>query len=93
MPVFTLLETKWVVAIESFVNMKIILKTPNMLKIGVNANKSKASVNANNLKWKNTSSIEVIFYCENDLKAFIFQCRRLFNLCTQKYIDVQIQKF
>lgn len=92
MPLFTLSETKWAVAIESFIDMKIILKTANMLKISICSNKNKLTVKENNFKWKNTSLIEFIFYCENDFKAFIFQCRRIFNLLTHKYIDIQIKK-
>lgn len=87
---FELGEEKWAVAIESIKSLMILKKKPLTIKLYIDKTINKKIVEANKMKLKNKPEQEFVFYYDNDMKNFIFECRRLTNMLKKSILPVSI---
>jgi hypothetical protein len=87
---FELEKQKWALAIESIKSLSLIKKKPLTLKMFIDVSVNTKIVEENKLKLKNKKEREFLFYNENDIKQFIYQCRRIFQNLKKTFLVVNI---
>jgi hypothetical protein len=86
--VFEIEKLKWALAIESIKSISVTKKKPLSLKIFIDKSVNTKLVEDNKLKLKNKKEREFVFYNENDLKQFIWCCRRIYTILKKTFLVV-----
>lgn len=85
---FIIDSEKWALAIESIKSLTVLKKKKLTIKMFLDKNTNKKVVEENKLKLKNKKEREFLFYYEDDLRQFIFQCRRIFQNIKKSLLSV-----
>jgi hypothetical protein len=83
-------EQKWALAIESIKSLTAFKKKKLTLKMLLDKTINKKVVESNKLKLKNKKEREFLFYYDEDMKNFIFQCRTLFYKIKKNCLPVNL---
>ncbi len=85
---FEIEKQKWALAIESIKSLSILKGSPNTLKMSIDKSTNQKIVDEFKMKLKNKKERKFLFYYNEDIKHFIFQCRRIYNNLKNSFLLV-----